>query len=76
MSEPKRSDSDAQLAAREMRKVAIVIAVTALLWLLGQAVGGLFGLEGRYAFLFDFAAIAAFFWAIVIVFQNWRKGRW
>ena len=44
-----------------------------LLWMGAQWVGGKIGLEARYAFLFDFAALAAFFWALVVTYQIWRK---
>ena len=59
--------------ARQARTVALVIAATMVLWLGAQWMGGKFGLEARYAFLFDFAALAAFFWALVVTYQIWRK---
>jgi uncharacterized membrane protein len=59
--------------ARQARTVAIVIAGTMLLWMGAQWIGGKVGLEARYAFLFDFAALAAFFWALVVTYQIWRK---
>lgn len=61
--------------ARQARSVAIVIAGTMLVWMLAQWLGGQFGLEPRFAFLFDFAAFAAFLWAIVVTVQIWRKRR-
>ena len=33
------------------------------------------GLSPRYAFLFDFAAIAALIWALVVTYQIWRARR-
>ncbi|MCF8486266.1 MAG: DUF5337 domain-containing protein [Rhodobacteraceae bacterium] len=59
--------------ARQARLVAFVIAGTMLLWMGAQWIGGKVGLEARYAFLFDFAALAAFFWALVVTYQIWRK---
>lgn len=59
--------------ARQARMVAFVIAGAMLLWMGAQYVGGKVGLEARYAFLFDFAALAAFFWALVVTYQIWRK---
>ncbi|WP_435258720.1 DUF5337 domain-containing protein [Thioclava sp. FR2] len=59
--------------ARQARLVAFVIAGTMLLWMGAQWVGGEMGLEPRYAILFDFAALAAFFWALVVTYQIWRK---
>jgi len=58
--------------ARKARLVAFVIAGTMLLWMGSQWIGGRIGLEARYAFLFDFAALAAFFWALVVTYQIWR----
>ncbi|MBC7137368.1 MAG: DUF5337 domain-containing protein [Defluviimonas sp.] len=62
--------------AREARMVAIVIAVTMVLWMGAQWLGGRFGLEARYVFLFDLAAMAAFVWALVVTWRIWqRQGR-
>ena len=65
------SDKDRHVA----RMVAIVIAVTMLVWLGVQWLGGQLGLPTRYAFLFDLAALAAFVWAFVVIYQIWRAGR-
>ena len=67
-------EEDRQLA-KTARMVAIVIAVTMLAWIGAQWLGPRMGLAGRYAFLFDLAALAAFFWALVVTFQIWRKRR-
>lgn len=67
-------EQDRQIA-RQARMVAIVIAVTMIAWLAAQWLGRAMGLAGRYAFLFDFAALAAFFWALVVTYQIWRKRR-
>ncbi|MBY5972226.1 hypothetical protein PSM7751_02375 [Pseudooceanicola marinus] len=61
--------------ARKGRLVGIVIAVTMVLWMALQVVGGQLGLPERFVFLFDFAAIAAFVWALVVVAQIWRARR-
>ena len=61
-----------QLQARKGRIVALVIAGTMLLWMAAQFIGKAAGLPGRYALLFDFAAIAALIWALVNIFQIWR----
>lgn len=61
--------------ARQVRLVAIVLAVTMVLWMGAQLVGGQLGLEARFAFLFDLAAIAAFVWALVVTYQIWRGRR-
>lgn len=58
--------------AREARLVAFVLAGTMGLWLGGQWLGGQLGLEARYAFLLDLAAIAGFVWALVVTYRIWR----
>lgn len=55
--------------------VALVIAGAMLLWLAAQVLGPMLGLPGRYALLFDFMAIAAFVWALVVIAQIWRARR-
>ena len=53
------------LAARG-RLVSLVIVGTMVLWLLSLWLAPKLGLPGRYAFLFDFAALAGLFWALVV----------
>ncbi|WP_341234372.1 DUF5337 domain-containing protein [uncultured Sulfitobacter sp.] len=60
--------------ARKGRMVALVIAGTMLLWIALQWAAPYFGLPGRYALLFDFAALAALIWAMVNIYQM-RKAR-
>lgn len=55
--------------ARKGRMVALVIAGTMLLWIAAQWIAPQFGLPGRYALLFDFAALAALIWAMVNIYQ-------
>jgi hypothetical protein len=66
-----KEQTEQQLAQRG-RMVSLVIAGTLILWMLLQVIGKQIGLPGRYALLFDFAAIAALIWALVNVFQIWR----
>ena len=61
--------------ARQARLVGIVLAVTIVLWMGAQWLGGQLGLEVRYVFLFDLLAIAAFVWALVVTYQIWRGRR-
>ncbi len=69
-----RPDPDTERKmARQARLVAFVIAGTMILWMGAQWFGGEIGLEARYVFLFDFAAIAAFLWALVVTYQIWRN---
>ena len=61
--------------ASQARMVAFVIAGTMLLWMGAQYLGGKMGWETRFVFLFDLAAMAAFFWALVVTYGIWRKRR-
>jgi predicted MFS family arabinose efflux permease len=38
-----------------------------------QWMGGHFGWEARFVFLFDFAALAGFFWTMVVTYRIWRR---
>ncbi|OUS22062.1 hypothetical protein A9Q95_03220 [Rhodobacterales bacterium 59_46_T64] len=65
------SNQEQQLA-RKGRIVALVIAGTMLLWMGAQVLAAKLGWEARFLFLFDFAAIAAFIWVFVVIYQIWR----
>lgn len=60
---------------RQGRIVALVIALTMILWLVAQSAGAWLGLPGRYAFLVDLFALAGFLWALIVTWQIWRKRR-
>jgi len=66
--------SDLKRAARA-RLVGLVLVGTMVLWLGAQWLGGRFGWETRYVFLFDLAALAGFLWALVVTYQIWRGRR-
>jgi hypothetical protein len=66
------TDSDDKALARKGQTVGLVIAGTMLIWLGAQWAGPAMGLPGRYALLIDFAALAALFWSMVVIFQMWR----
>ncbi len=68
------NDEDRRMA-RQGRIVAVVVAASMVLWMAAQWLGGQFGLAPRYAFLFDFAAMAAFAWGMIVTWQIWRKRR-
>ena len=68
----RRDDKERDLA-RQGRIAALVVAITMILWLAAQWLGGQIGLEARYVFLFDFAAMAAFAWGLFVTWQIWRK---
>ena len=58
--------------ARQSRLAGLVIAISMLLWIGGQWLGGKLGWDPRYAFLFDFAALAALVFALVVTYRIWR----
>ena len=70
-----RPDPQDMLVARKARLVGLVLAATMALWIGAQVVGGEMGWDTRFAILFDFAALAAFFWALVVTYQIWRARR-
>ncbi|MHA7849843.1 DUF5337 domain-containing protein [Roseovarius sp.] len=67
--------SDEMQLARKGRTVGVVIAVTMLVWMGAQWVGSQMDWPVRFVFLFDLAAIAALFWALVVTMQIWRARR-
>jgi hypothetical protein len=67
-------DKERQLG-RRARVTSLVIAGTMLLWIAMQFVGPKIGLPGRYALLFDMAAMAALIWALVVTIQIRRARR-
>jgi hypothetical protein len=67
-------DPERQLAL-QARLAAIVIAATMIVWMAAQWLGGQMGWESRFVFLFDLAALAAFFWALVVTYRIWRARR-
>ena len=60
---------------KQARIASIVIFVTFVVWMAASWIGGKIGLPVRFAFLFDFAALAAFLWALVVLVGVWRKRR-
>lgn len=61
--------------SRQARIASIVIALTMILWMSAQWIGGKVGLETRFVFLFDLAALAGLTWALIVTWQVWRKRR-
>ena len=58
--------------AKKGQTVGLVIAITMVLWLIANLAGPQLGLPGRYALLIDFAALAALFWSMVLIWQMWQ----
>ncbi len=69
------SPDQEQALARKSRMVAVVITVAMVLWMGAQWIGGRIGLDPKFAFLFDLAALAAFFWTMIVTYQIWRTRR-
>jgi len=62
-----------QAIARKGRHISLVIAGTMVFWgVLSLIVGPMLGLPGRFALLFDFAALAGLTYAVVNIIQLWR----
>ena len=55
------------------RIAAIVIAGAMVFWIVAQWIGSKLGIPVRFQVLIDLIALAAFFWALVVTFQIWRK---
>jgi hypothetical protein len=58
---------------QKARVASIVIFIAMVGWMGASWIGGKIGLPIRYAFLFDFAAMAALLWAMVVLFQVWKS---
>ncbi len=58
--------------AGQVRLAAIVVISTMLLWMGFSWLGGQLELPVRFVFLVDFAALAAFFFAMVVLFRASR----
>lgn len=64
-----------QELAKRARLIAIVLAVVMAVWMAAQWLGGQLGLEPRFVFLIDLAALAGFAWALVNIYWIWRARR-
>lgn len=61
-----------QALARQGRIIALVIAGTAIFWIIATAMGAQLGLSQRLRALFDLMALAGFLWAFWLIFSLWR----
>ncbi|NIZ59464.1 hypothetical protein DL239_00580 [Sedimentitalea sp. CY04] len=61
-----------QAIARKGRHISLVIAGTMVAWVVLSLAGPSLGLPGRFALLFDFAALAGLIYAVVNIIQLWR----
>lgn len=68
-----RKPGQEEQLASQARLAAIVIAAAGVVWVAGNFLGGRLGWDPRYAFLLDFAALAAFVWALIVAWRVWRR---
>lgn len=61
--------------ARQMRLVAVVIAVATIGWLAANWAGRHYGWAPKWAYLADLAAIGAFVWSLLVTWRIWQSGR-
>ena len=57
---------------RQGRQAFFVIIGTVILWVAINLAGGPLGIPARFVFLADFAALAAFLWALIVLVRLWR----
>ncbi|QYX55624.1 DUF5337 domain-containing protein [Roseovarius sp. SCSIO 43702] len=67
--------SNEKAQARKGRQAALVIAITAVAWVLAGLIGAQYGWSQRTLAFFDLAALAGFVFAFWIIFQIWRLRR-
>jgi threonine/homoserine/homoserine lactone efflux protein len=58
--------------SRAGRRAALVIAGTALLWVVATYLGAKLGLGQRVLALFDLMALGGFLWAMWMIYNIWR----
>ena len=61
--------------AAQMRLVAVVMALTAILWLAANWAGQRFGWPSKYAYLADLAAIGGFVWSLLVAWRIRQRDR-
>ena len=59
-------------AARKGRQAALVIAGTAVFWILATLIGDKEGFSQGLRLVFDLLALAGFVFAFWLIFQYWR----
>jgi hypothetical protein len=69
----RRIDPAQAQGVAQARIAALVMAGTIVVWMGAQWLGNRLAWEARLVFLFDFAALAAFFWALVVTWRLWRR---
>ncbi len=64
--------SDKKAEQKQTRLASYVMLASVAVLMGGSWVGGQLGLPVRYAFLFDFMALAGFAFAMITLFRVWR----
>ena len=64
---------DREKDRRDGRKAALVIAGATILWLAYQVLGTQMGWSAQTALIGDLAAIAAYIYALALVWRIWRR---
>ena len=67
------ADNDGKGSRRHGQRLGLLIAGTALAYMLIQLLGSHYGWSMRTMGLFDLAAMAVFGWALVSAFLTWRS---
>ena len=75
MPQKKPVSDDERRRVRQIRRAAIVMAVTMVAWMGAQFVGAQMEWPARFVFLFDLAAIGALVWALVVTYWVWKERR-
>ena len=65
-------DERANSQRKQGRLAFFVIIATGIVWVGINLTGPALGLPVRFAFLADFAALAAFLWAFLVLLRVWR----
>lgn len=68
------TDQDSRMAMAA-RRTALVIAATAVFWVVASFLGSQLGLSNRTRALFDLIALAGFGYAMWMTYQVWRLRR-
>jgi len=66
------SDHKATNQQKQTKLASLVMLASVAVLMGGSWVGGVLGLPVRYAFLFDFIALAGFAFAMITLFRVWR----
>ena len=66
------SDHKANNQQKQTRLASYVMLASVVVLMGGSWLGGQLGLPVRYAFLFDFIALAGFAFAMITLFRVWR----